>query len=57
MALVLHQGRMIAFGRSEDVFARARHATRADVAAVPGGPAHPAARSDQHFVVVQGQHT
>jgi hypothetical protein len=56
MALVLHQGRMIAFGRSEDVFARARHATRAETTAAQGGSAHPAARSDQPFVVVQGQH-
>jgi ATP-binding cassette, subfamily C, bacterial PrsD len=56
MALVLHQGRMIAFGRSEDVFARARHATRTDAAAAQGGSAHPAGRSDQPFVVVQGQH-
>jgi PrtD family type I secretion system ABC transporter len=55
MALVLHQGRMIAFGRSEDVFARARHATRTDAAAAQGGPAHPV-RGDQQFVVVQGQH-
>ncbi len=55
MALVLHQGRMIAFGRSEDVFARARHATRADAVAAQAGSAHSAARSDQPFVVVKGQ--
>jgi ATP-binding cassette, subfamily C, type I secretion system permease/ATPase len=55
VALVLHQGRMIAFGRSEDIFARARHATRADAAVAQGGSAHSAARGDQAFVVVQGQ--
>ncbi len=55
VALVLHQGRMIAFGRSEDIFARARHATRAEAAAAQGGSAHSAARGDQAFVVVQGQ--
>ena len=54
-ALVLHQGRMIAFGRSEDIFARARHATRSDAVAAQGGSGHAASRSDQQFVVVQGQ--
>jgi ATP-binding cassette subfamily C protein PrsD len=54
MALVLHQGQMIAFGPSEDVFAQARRATRNDAATATSAPSASGTRNEQQFVVVQG---